>query len=128
MIDLRVLRDNPDVVRDSQRTRGEDPRLVDQLLAADEARRSAIAAADTARSEQKAHGKKVGQASPEERPALLEAAGALKDAVKKAESDEKAALAEVERLQRMRSWLTRSCVTFSSGLSSLLTSLKPLMA
>ncbi|MBB1055326.1 MULTISPECIES: hypothetical protein, partial [unclassified Dietzia] len=38
MIDLRLLRENPDLVRDSQRTRGEDPSLVDRLLAADEAR------------------------------------------------------------------------------------------
>ncbi|HHX85838.1 MAG TPA: serine--tRNA ligase [Actinomycetales bacterium] len=101
MIDLKLLRENPDVVRASQRTRGEDPALVDRLLAADEARRSAISAADTARAEQKAHGKKVGQASPEDRPALLEAAGALKQAVKDAEEAERSALAEVERIQRM---------------------------
>ncbi|MBC7306603.1 MAG: serine--tRNA ligase, partial [Dietzia sp.] len=103
MIDLKLLRENPDLVRDSQRTRGEDPSLVDQLLAADEARRSCIAAADSARAEQKAHGKKVGKASPEERPALLEAAGALKQAVKDAEEAEKAAAAEVDRLQRLLS-------------------------
>lgn len=101
MIDLKLLRENPDVVRASQRTRGEDPALVDRLLAADEARRSAISAADTARAEQKAHGKKVGQASPEDRPALLEAAGALKQAVKDAEEAERSALAEVERIQRL---------------------------
>lgn len=63
MIDLKFLRENPDVVRASQVTRGEDPALVDQLLAADEARRSAILAADELRSEQKAFGKKIGQAS-----------------------------------------------------------------
>lgn len=103
MIDLKLLRENPDVVRDSQRTRGEDPSLVDQLLTADEARRSSIAAADGARAEQKAHGKKVGQASPDERPALLEAAGALKQAVKDAEEAEKTAAAEVDRLQRLLS-------------------------
>ena len=103
MIDLKLLRENPDVVRGSQRTRGEDPSLVDQLLAADESRRSSIAAADTARAEQKAHGKKVGQASPEERPALLESAGALKQAVKDAEESEKTAAAEVDRLQRLLS-------------------------
>ena len=101
MIDLKALRENPDVVRDSQRTRGEDPGLVDELLAADERRRSAVSAADSARADQKAHGKKVGQASPDERPALLEEAGALKDAVKSAEADEKEASAEVERLQRL---------------------------
>ena len=34
MIDLKLLRDNPDVARESQRTRGEDPALIDQLSAA----------------------------------------------------------------------------------------------
>ncbi len=42
MIDLKFLRDHPDLVRASQRTRGEDPALVDVLLDAD-TRRSAIA-------------------------------------------------------------------------------------
>ncbi|MBV9318573.1 MAG: serine--tRNA ligase, partial [Mycobacterium sp.] len=42
MIDLKLLRENPDVVRRSQVSRGEDPALVDTLLAADAARRTAI--------------------------------------------------------------------------------------
>ena len=51
MIDLKFLRENPDVVRTSQVTRGEDPQLVDKLLEADTARRSAILAADELRAE-----------------------------------------------------------------------------
>ena len=62
MIDLKRVRENPEAVRESQRARGEDPALVDELLAADEARRSAIQKADELRSEQKAFGKKIGQA------------------------------------------------------------------
>ena len=61
MIDLKLLRENPDVVRASQVNRGEDPSLVDQLLEADEQRRAAIQKADELRSEQKAFGKKIGQ-------------------------------------------------------------------
>ncbi|HME46774.1 hypothetical protein, partial [Mycobacterium sp.] len=38
MIDLKLLRENPDAVRESQRARGEDPGLVDALLRADAAR------------------------------------------------------------------------------------------
>ena len=53
MIDLK-LRDDPDVVRRSQRSRGEDPALVDALLEADVTRRAAISIADTLRAEQKA--------------------------------------------------------------------------
>lgn len=99
VIDLKFLRENPDLVRQSQRTRGEDPQLVDELLAADEKRRSAIAAADELRAEQKSFGKKIGQASAEERPALLEGSSELKLKVKKAEEEQKAAEAEVTSIQ-----------------------------
>ncbi|MEY8210048.1 serine--tRNA ligase [Corynebacterium sp. MNWGS58] len=99
MIDLKFLRENPDLVRQSQRTRGEDPQLVDELLAADEKRRRAIAAADELRAEQKSFGKKIGQASAEERPALLEGSSELKLKVKKAEEEQKAAEAEVTSIQ-----------------------------
>ena len=61
VIDLKQVRENPDHVRNSQVARGEDPSLVDQLLAADETRRSAIQKADELRGEQKAFGKKIGQ-------------------------------------------------------------------
>ncbi len=88
MIDLKLLRENPDVARASQRARGEDPGLVDALLDADAARRAAVSAADNLRAEQKAASKKVGAASPEDRPALLERAKELAETVKVAESDQ----------------------------------------
>ena len=90
MIDLRVLRADPERVRASQTARGDYPALVDALLAADEARRSAIQKADELRSEQKAFGKKIGQAAPEDRPALLEGSNELKARVKEAEAEEAA--------------------------------------
>lgn len=99
MIDLKFLRENPDVVRASQITRGEDPGLVEVLIAADEARREAIAAADSLRQEQKAFGKKIGQAAPEDRPALLAGADELKEKVKAAEAAQREAEARVEELQ-----------------------------
>lgn len=86
MIDLKLLRDEPDRVRASQRARGEDPGRVDALLAADTARRSAISTADTLRAEQKAASKLVGKAVPDERPALLARAKELADEVKAAEA------------------------------------------
>ncbi|MGY4708099.1 serine--tRNA ligase [Mycolicibacterium sp. CBM1] len=88
MIDLKLLRDDPDAVRRSQRSRGEDPGLVDALLAADTARRAAISTADSLRAEQKAASKKVGSASPDERPALLDRAKMLAAQVKTAETDQ----------------------------------------
>jgi seryl-tRNA synthetase len=86
VIDLKLLRDNPDAVRESQTKRGEDPNLVDALLAADAERRKAISIADTLRAEQKAASKKVGGASPDHRPALLQAAKELAEQVKAAEA------------------------------------------
>ena len=86
MIDLKLVREDPDAVRRSQLSRGEDPALVDVLLEADTARRAAIAAADTLRAEQKTASKSVGSAAPDERPALLERAKELSAAVKEAET------------------------------------------
>jgi seryl-tRNA synthetase len=85
VIDLKILRENPDAVRASQRARGEDPGLVDALLDADAARRAAVSAADNLRAEQKVASKQVGKASPAERPALLAQAKELAEKVKSAE-------------------------------------------
>jgi seryl-tRNA synthetase len=92
VIDLKLLREKPDAVRQSQMSRGEDPALVDTLLAADTARRTAISTADSLRAQQKAASKKVGAASADERPALLQRAKELAEQVKNAE----AAQAEAE--------------------------------
>ncbi|CAA0102241.1 Serine--tRNA ligase [Mycolicibacterium vanbaalenii] len=88
MIDLKVLREDPDSVRASQLARGEDPALVDALAEADAARRAAISTADNLRAEQKAASKLVGKASPEERPALLASAKELAEKVKAAEASQ----------------------------------------
>ncbi len=88
MIDLRLVRDDPDRVRASQRVRGADETLVDALLAADDARRAAVSRADTLRGEQKAIGRAVSTASPELRPEILARARHLADEVKAAEADQ----------------------------------------
>jgi seryl-tRNA synthetase len=91
VIDLRVVREDPDRVRASQRIRGADELLVDRLLAADDSRRAAVSRADELRAEQKALGREIGRASPEERHTLLAKAKHLADEVKSAEADEHAA-------------------------------------
>src|SRR3954454_14774309 len=95
VIDLRLLRENPDVVRASQRARGADESLVDALLAADEARRAAVGRADDLRGEQKSASQAVAKASKEERPAVLERAKALAAQVKEAEEAQRAADADL---------------------------------
>lgn len=90
MIDAKLLRENPDVVRAALTKRGESTDLVDQVLAADGDRRSSIAAFESLRAEQKGLGKQVAQAKGDERTALLERTKALSAEVKntQAASDE----------------------------------------
>jgi seryl-tRNA synthetase len=88
MIDLKVLREDPDRVRISQRARGADEAAVDALIAADERRRKAVAAADSLRAEQKTLGKQVGRASGAERGELLGHAQRLASEVKLAEAEQ----------------------------------------
>jgi seryl-tRNA synthetase len=91
VIDLRLVRENPDLVRASQRARGADESLVDALVAADAARREAVGRADQLRAEQKTASQAVRGASAEERPAILERAKALAAEVKEAEEAQRAA-------------------------------------
>ncbi|MDT7567190.1 MAG: seryl-tRNA synthetase [Pseudonocardiales bacterium] len=86
MIDLKLLRDDPEALRASQRARGEDPGAVDALLAADESRREAVGRADTLRAEQRQLGKKIGQARGDERTELLAYGKELAAQVKAAEA------------------------------------------
>ncbi|MFC7637248.1 serine--tRNA ligase [Streptomyces thermogriseus] len=98
MIDLRLLREDPDRVRASQRARGEDVALVDALLAADERRRSSGVRFDELRAEQKALGKLIPKASGEEKAELLEKASRLAAEVKAADAERDAADAETQEL------------------------------
>ncbi|MGH3474157.1 MAG: serine--tRNA ligase [Aeromicrobium sp.] len=86
MIDPRLLRDDPDALRAAQRRRGEPAELVDDLVAADERRRSSIAAFESVRSEQKNVGKLIAQAQGDEKQALLAQTKELSTQVKAAEA------------------------------------------
>ncbi|WP_061961385.1 serine--tRNA ligase [Demequina flava] len=71
MIDLKLLRAEPDVVRASQRARGDDPAVVDQVLEADSEQRAALTEFEAKRAEQKSLGKQVAQAQGDEKQQLL---------------------------------------------------------
>jgi seryl-tRNA synthetase len=86
MIDIKYLRENPDVVRASQKGRGENVELVDQILASDEIKRAAIAEFEALRQEQNILSKSVGAAKGDEKAALLANAKDLADKVKAADS------------------------------------------
>ena len=86
MIDLRLLRDDPDLVRASQRARGESEAVVDTLLGADESRRATIASFESLRAEQKQLGKQMPGAKGAQREALLARTKELSAQVKTAEA------------------------------------------
>ena len=86
MIDIKFLRENPDVVRASQKGRGENVELVDQIIAADERKRTALTDFETLRQEQNVLSKSVGAAKGDEKTALLANAKELADKVKAADT------------------------------------------
>lgn len=100
MIDIKELRGAPDRVRASQRARGEDATLVEQVLEADERHRGALAEFERLRAEQKAHGRKVAAAQGAERDALL--AGVKETAARVKEFEAAATEAAQEREALLR--------------------------
>ena len=82
MIDIKLLRDNPDLVKASQRARGEDEKLVDAAISADNERRIAISEFESARAQQNLLSKSVGAAKGEEKAKLLESSKELAATVK----------------------------------------------
>jgi seryl-tRNA synthetase len=86
VIDLKTLRENPDAIRHSQKVRGEDVAVVDQLIEADALSRTALSEFETIRAEQNALSKSVGAAKGDEKTALLENAKDLANKVKAADA------------------------------------------
>ncbi|WIB37089.1 serine--tRNA ligase [Curtobacterium sp. MCJR17_043] len=81
-----MLRDEPDLIKASQAARGASVDVVDQAVAADAARRSAITAFEALRAEQNAFGKTVAKAPKDEKAALVQQAQALAAKVKEAQA------------------------------------------
>ena len=85
MIDLALLRDDPERVRRSQIARGNAPESVDEALAADRDRRAALTEFEDLRAEQNAFGKLVAKAPKDEKAALVAQAKDLAERVKLAQ-------------------------------------------
>ena len=100
MIDIKLLRDDPDLVRASQRARGEDEGVVDAIRDADERRRSSLTSFERLRAEQKSMGKEVAKAQGDEKQALLARTKELSTQVKEAQAAADEAQAELDRLIR----------------------------
>jgi len=98
VIDLQILRENPDAVRQSQLARGASVQMVDDAIAADKKRRAQIGEFEALRAEQNSFGKKVAQAAPEEKKGLVAEAQKLSARVKAAQLVSAEAEAEFTRI------------------------------
>lgn len=98
MIDLRVVRENPEIVRQSQIARGADPAIVDEIAAADALRRSSLVEFENLRAQQKSIGKDVAKAKGDERTALLEQTKTLAADVKRLQGVAEQAGATLDKL------------------------------
>jgi seryl-tRNA synthetase len=98
VIDLRTLRQRPDVIRTSQRMRGEDESLVDAAVSLDGRRRAALTGFEQLRAEQKDLGRQVAQAKGEDKAPLLARAKSLAEGVKAAQADADAAAVELDEV------------------------------
>jgi seryl-tRNA synthetase len=97
VLDLRLLREEPEMVRAALARRGAD-RLVDDVLAADARRRELVVKIDNLKHEQNMLSKRIGSASPEERQSLIDQASALKADIEALEPRLKAADEQLEML------------------------------
>jgi seryl-tRNA synthetase len=98
VIDLNLLRENPEAIKASQRARGRDEKIVDQAVELDAKRRKALADFESLRAEQNAHSKLVSTAPKEEKASLVAEAGALSAKVKAANEMAGSAAEELDQV------------------------------
>jgi seryl-tRNA synthetase len=98
VIDLNLLRENPEAIKASQRARGRDEKIVDQAVELDAKRRKALADFESLRAEQNAHSKLVATAPKDQKASLVAEAGALSAKVKAANELAGSAAEELDRV------------------------------
>jgi seryl-tRNA synthetase len=98
VIDLNLLRENPEAIKASQRARGRDEKIVDQAVELDAKRRKALADFESLRAEQNAHSKLVATAPKDQKASLVAEAGALSAKVKAANELEGSAAEELDQV------------------------------
>jgi len=96
MIDVKKLRDDPELIRQSLVKRGSSGDIVDQALSLDEKRRAAILEFDELRSEQRLLSKQIPTAQGEEKQSLLSRTKVLAAQVKVAGAAQTEAAAAVD--------------------------------
>jgi seryl-tRNA synthetase len=90
MLDMKWVREHPDVIKEAGRKKHIPcSDRVDELLRVDTELREILPRVEGLRAEQKGQGKKMGQATPEERTALLERGSAIKQEIQDISGKEK---------------------------------------
>jgi seryl-tRNA synthetase len=98
VIDLSLLRENPDAIRASQRARGADESLVEKASQLDQQRRTLLTQFEDLRAEQNSHGKLVASAPKEDKPALIAHGQELAAKVKAADAKAEEMLVELNKV------------------------------
>src|SRR5215216_5011939 len=99
MLDLRIVRDDPEGAKAALAKRGPGAaEQVDRLLEADAARRHLVGEVDALRAEQKRRGREVAKAAPGEREQVLAGLKELSDRLGEAEGRLRAAEAELAEI------------------------------
>jgi len=98
VIDLNLLREDPDAIKASQRARGRDESLVDQASEAEADRRKALADYENQRAEQNSHSKLVASAPKEQKAELVAAAQDLASRVRVANEHANKASEELDAI------------------------------
>jgi seryl-tRNA synthetase len=100
VIDIKLLREDPETARASQRARGVDDSVVDAIREADERRRSSLTAFERLRAEQKSMGKDVARAQGERKQELLARTKEVAGQVKALQRSADEAQADLDALMR----------------------------
>ena len=83
MLDIRIIREQPDAVREALGRRQMDPAMVDQIIAADEKRRTSLSELEALRNQRNVGSKEIGRMSDEgERQTRKLAMGAINERIK----------------------------------------------
>jgi seryl-tRNA synthetase len=98
VIDLNLLRENPEAIKASQRARGADESLVDLAAELDQQKRTQLQKFEALRAEQNQHSKLVATAPREEKAALVQQAQQLAADVKAADAAANAADEELSKV------------------------------
>jgi len=98
MIDVKAVREDPQLYRDGIAKKGADVALIDRLLEHDDARKRFQVRTDELRSQQKQAGREIAQAPPELKPKLVEAMASVKSELAELEQRAGENEAALERL------------------------------